>query len=167
MKHSTYHLVAACGTQFEVDLDVWVKGLHINWYLKAGYPCRYTDKGEVYLHRELCDFPIGHVHHRDGNPLNCQRSNLQVVSPAEHVHIHERGNQTRQRVHKAAARSSSGYKGVCWHKGLKRWSAQCVFEGRNRTLGYFDDAEEAALAYDAAVVTERGPGAYTNLIPND
>lgn len=168
-------LKAKCGTRFRVDDDTYQWARECKWYLKEGYPCRYVtstrhgtrDNYEAYLHREIMHFPIGFVHHKDENPLNCQKENLEVLSPAAHLALHEHGEKTRQRIRQAGPRSASGFKGVSWHKLQQRWIAQLCVGGKNHQLGYADDPEEAALRYDAAVIAFIGKGAYTNLIPNE
>jgi len=95
----------------------------------------------IWLHREVA-LRAGYeidgldVDHRDGDRLNCRRSNLR---PATRV----------QNVANSGARSSnkSGFKGVCWHKQHKRWYAQIMADGKNRFLGLFSDPAEAAAAY--------------------
>lgn len=64
---------------------------------------------------------------------------------------------TRQHTHATRPDNTSGYKGVSWAKHAGKWKAQIQIEGRHIYLGYFDDIEEAAAAYDAAAsqVTER------------
>src|SRR6266705_4116602 len=92
-------LTTACGTAFTVDEETWEWAREEKWFLRNGYPCRYEggsgygakDGREFTLHRELMEFPLAVVHHRDGNPLNCCRRNLEVVSAAEHARIHETG----------------------------------------------------------------------------
>jgi hypothetical protein len=169
--------VTGCGTPFVVDDDTFEWAQHEKWFLKKGYPCRYLkgsgygakDYREVYLHRELMDFPIGHVHHKDENPLNCQRGNLKALSVKEHCAEHgdERRANARARCYRSAGNSQSGFKGVYWHKAQRGWTASIKVDGKIRSFGYYDTADDAALVYDAAVIAYRGPGSYTNLIPNE
>lgn len=46
-------------------------------------------------------------------------------------------------------RSVSGYTGVTWHKGKKKWVAYIRLDGRLRYLGAFTDKEEAIKARKA------------------
>lgn len=150
-----------------VDDDVYEWARRHIWKLTNGYPSRRDPVvGLSYLHRELMDYPVGHVHHEDLNPLNCQRENLRVMPVGAHLSLHGLRNaaQVRERIGRAPGRSRSGYKGVCWHIRRRRWVAQFVIAGKNVTLGGYDDADQAALVYDAAVLAYRGTG-YTNLIP--
>lgn len=59
-------------------------------------------------------------------------------------------------------RASSGFKGVYRDRRAGRWQAQIWVDGHNRTLGTFDDAAEAARAYDAAAMETRGMSARLN-----
>ena len=59
------------------------------------YRCPNHDGTPRLVHRELMAAFLGrpllsteHVHHRDGNRLNNALSNLQLVTKAEHNHIH-------------------------------------------------------------------------------
>ena len=43
--------------------------------------------------------------------------------------------------------STSGFKGVGWHKARGRWRAHITRHGKHYSLGYFDTPEEAHAAY--------------------
>lgn len=49
------------------------------------------------------------------------------------------------------SRSKSGVRGVDWHAGNKKWRGTVGHLGKQITVGYFDDLEEA----EAAVVAKR------------
>ena len=94
------------------------------------------------LHREIAgvrDERI--VTFLDDDPRNCTRTNLLVQ---------DRGVYGRRRP----SQSSSGYKGVSPYRG--RWQATIRVEGKLKWLGAFDCEEDAALAYDEAVLHYRG-----------
>lgn len=46
--------------------------------------------------------------------------------------------------------NASGYKGVYWHKHMKRWYAGIRRDGIYKHLGYYKDAKEASLAFNTA-----------------
>eukprot|EP00775_Hariotina_reticulata_P008865 gene8865-9044_t len=51
------------------------------------------------------------------------------------------------------------YRGVFWDRKTKRWRCQLGYQSKKIFLGYFDDAVEAARAYDQKLVELRGAGA--------
>src|SRR4051794_31497544 len=66
-----------------------------------------------YLHRDIMDPPPGHeVVFVDGNRLNCQRTNLRVLTTAE-----------ARRHHRRRRDSASRYKGVYRHAATGKWGA--------------------------------------------
>lgn len=75
--------------------------------------------------------------HRDGNGLNNTRGNLRCASTKEN---------TRNRS--LFSNNKSGFKGVSWHKRIKKWQAGIRVNGKTTHIGYFDDLESAARAYD-------------------
>jgi hypothetical protein len=57
--------------------------------------------------------------------------------------------------------NTSGFKGVSRYRGL-RWRAQIKLRGKYIHLGYFDNANHAALAYDEAAKKMFGEFAFLN-----
>lgn len=51
--------------------------------------------------------------------------------------------------------STSGYRGVTYHKNNEKWIAQITIDNKNKYLGSFNTPEDAALAFDNAVVDNR------------
>jgi hypothetical protein len=76
---------------------------------------------------------VDHINH-DG--FDNRRSNLRLATGAQ--------NQHNKRLQ---ANSTSGYKGVNWHKGTKKWQARIGYNGKRVTLGYFNNPEDAHKAY--------------------
>jgi hypothetical protein len=56
---------------------------------------------------------------------------------------------------KGVERQTSTYRGV-WLKRDNKWAAQITYDGKQRSLGYFADEEEAAKAYDRAARAQHG-----------
>ena len=51
---------------------------------------------------------------------------------------------------RASKAQASSYRGVCWHKPTKHWTAFVSVHGRNFCLGYFKDEVSAARKFDEA-----------------
>lgn len=113
-----------------------------------------TKSGSLLLHRLLVpDAP--QVDHINGNGLDNRRANLRACTNAEN-----------QRNRGRSANNKSGYKGVRWHAASRRWRAQIVSDGQQRTLGHFYSPEAAARAYDRAARQLHGEFARLNF-PDD
>lgn len=94
----------------------------------------------VYMHRAVLDAQPGQrVDHINGDRLDNRRENLRLVSGSQ--------NQQNRRL---ASHSTSGYKGVCWHRGTRKWHTRITVNRKRIHLGYYEDLETAALVYDAA-----------------
>jgi hypothetical protein len=89
--------------------------------------------------------------HKDGNGLNNQRSNLRAATNSQNA-----ANRDKMRT------GTSGYKGVTFDRQTGRWKAQVTVDGRNRHLGRYDTAEEAARAYDRVALEAFGSFARIN-----
>lgn len=100
----------------------------------------------VHLHRVILSAPAGmQADHIDGDGLNNRRSNLRLATPSENAR-----NQRRSRD------NTSGFKGVWWHKGRRKWQAQIMAGGRQQYLGLFNTAEAAHAAYCEAAKSLHG-----------
>lgn len=83
--------------------------------------------------------------HIDGYPLNNQRENLRLATPAQ-------SSMNRGLF----SNNTSGYKGVTWYSRYSKWCAQTKIGGKHINLGYFDTPEEASAVYQKAVETIQG-----------
>ena len=50
----------------------------------------------------------------------------------------------------ATGKKTSRHRGVSWHKATQKWQARTEVGGESRSLGVFDDEDEAARVYAAA-----------------
>ena len=100
-------------------------------------------RGTLLLHSLLTGFE--HVDHINGNGLDNRRTNLRAVTNAQNQY-----NRRRQ------SNNTSGFVGVNWFKPRGRWVARIKHQGVQRFLGYYDTAEDAARARDAAAIELHG-----------
>jgi hypothetical protein len=91
------------------------------------------------------------IDHQDGNTLNCQKYNLRHCTHAENL-----------RNMKLRRTSSTGVKGVDFHKRMGKYRARICFNYKYTHLGFFHDIALAELAYDLAAEKLYGEFALTN-----
>ena len=96
--------------------------------------------------------------------LNCSDNsgtpavvNHKRLRPARKSNIGRRGISRRP-----LRKKTSQFKGVCWHKDARKWTARIKLEGKGYYLGCFAKEADAARAYDEAAVGMFGEGAYLN-----
>jgi hypothetical protein len=130
--------------------------------LKNGpYACRFVSEAGTrqiaYLHRVIYELANGQipdkiqVDHVNRNGLDCRISNLRLAT------------NTQNQANKGRSKNNaSGFKGVSWSKRVGKFAAYIKVDGKNKFLGYFDVALDAALVYDEAVISLRGEFAKTN-----
>lgn len=108
----------------------------------GSYRRLHIGKLKVYAHRAAWAMVYGewpkYVDHINGDKLDNRLANLRACSM--------RQNSGNSRL---SSTNKSGYKGVCWHRAMKKWHAQ--IKGRG-SLGFFDTPQEAHEAYKAAAV---------------
>ena len=63
-------------------------------------------------------------------------------------------NQTVQNQNTRVIRrnNTSGYRGVVWHKRVKKWASSVQVEKKRKNLGYFNNAKDGAIAYNNYVL---------------
>ena len=111
-----------------------------------------SDSGDVQLTQILLHPGENeYVDHIDGDPTNNRRSNLRVARPYENAW-------------NAALKSSnsSGYKGVYFHKASGKYQVSIRVNGQRIFIGYFDNPEDGARAYDKAARFFHGEFACVN-----
>jgi hypothetical protein len=102
-------------------------------------------RGVIFLHRVVYEHYFGAIpsgmviDHIDRNPLNNLPSNLRIST-----HSRNSANRGRNR------NNTSGYSGVAWCEKPRRWRARLMVERRHVYLGYFAEAQDAALAVNDA-----------------
>jgi hypothetical protein len=128
-----------------------------SWHLGArGYACRAVRTGkkttQILMHREIMNIPAGmETDHINRNKIDNRKSNLRICT------------RTQNEQNKPGkVYNTSGYKGVCWHKGFGKWTARIRVDKKQINLGSFLTAEEAAHVYDKAARKHHGEFAVTN-----
>lgn len=118
------------------------------WYAKTR-----IDGSEILMHRFILNVPEGkQVDHINGDGLDNRRCNLRICVPSQNMM-----NQTNFRG------GTSKFKGVSWYKAGEKWRAYINKDGRQISLGYFEDEKQAARAYDEAAAELFGEFAYLNV----
>lgn len=131
------------------------------WYSsKRGYARRTAngtaDTASTLMHRVILEFHgydlMGmDVDHINGNPLDNRKSNLRIVSHQENCFNR-----------KLSRNNSTGHKGVSVYRPNGKFKASIKVNYQQKHLGYFDTAEEAAIAYNKAAVQYFGECARLN-----
>ena len=142
-----------------VDAEDYYRLAKFNWHAMLGrtttYAARRASGKAIKMHRVIMDAPEGLVvDHIDHNGLNNTRTNLRLCTAAQNCRNVLLNNG-----------STSRYKGVCWNKNLKKWSAATRFNTKTYHLGYFEDEIDAAKAYDKRAVELHGEFACPNFPP--
>ncbi len=143
MAQRTRELRLSDGSSVILDEPDFWRYLKTRLFISNGYVCFRDDDGRIRrLHREI----VGVSDHRvvlflDGDARNCVRRNL---------HIQDRSVLARSRPAQGACK----YKGVSPYRG--KWQATIRLDGVLKWLGSFATPEEAARAYDEAVLKFRG-----------
>jgi hypothetical protein len=144
-----------------VNAEDFARLAQYNWCLDAhGYACARICGKVVKAHRFILGLSKGDpsVDHRDGNPLNCQRSNLRLSTQQQNMH------NKRQR-----SDSSSPYTGVevRSHSLVRPYRAYIRHDARLVRIGSFSNSEDAARAYDRKAIELFGEFAKTNFPVTD
>jgi 3'-phosphoadenosine 5'-phosphosulfate sulfotransferase len=93
-----------------------------------------------------------YIDHIDGNRKNNHVSNLRFATSSEN-------SMNRAKI----GNTSSIYKGVCFHIRKNKWIASIMIDGKSKHLGYFENEEDAGLAYNKKAIELFG--AYAKLNP--
>ena len=97
-----------------------------------------------------------YIDHIDGNPSNNHLSNLRPLTHQQNLRA------SNKRV------GRSGYRGVGWDSRRDKWQATIsTLEGKQISLGYYDDPKEAARAWNAAAFDHGYLPEALNIIDED
>jgi hypothetical protein len=81
---------------------------------------------------------------------------------AARAHYREKAQLNFPAEGESGPRKSSKYGGVSWDKSNSKWVARISYAGKRHHLGCFENAEEAAKAYDRAAKVHKGKRAQLN-----
>jgi len=91
------------------------------------------------------------VDHSNGDGLDNRKENLRKATTSQnHANISKRSS------------GSSSFKGVDWHKRTRKWRARVMKNYEDNHIGYFDNEEDAARAYDRMALIVFGKFAKLN-----
>ena len=125
--------------KFYFDLDAYDKIKGYCWFEHMTMPNFSTLSAfdpatgrTVYMH-----ILLGYKYHDhiDHNELNNLRANLRPATQAENA-----------KNRKLSINNTSGVTGVCWHKRKQLWQARIYVDKQRKTLGYFENKEDAIRA---------------------
>lgn len=100
------------------------------------------------MHRELLGLKRGDPHGdhvRPADTLDNRRSNLRLASCSQ--------NKANSRKH---SNNTSGFKGVSWHKDVKKYSVNLMVNRKSMFLGYVDKPEDGHAIYCEAATRLQG-----------
>lgn len=131
---------------------------HVVWGSRTYYASRNSRIGKkriaIKMHREILDPPeplvVDHINQKG---FDNRKANLRPATRAQNA------------VNKSIAATSSGssqYRGVTWHKNIKKWQAHIGVKYKQINIGYFDNEIEAAKAYDELAKKHHGEFAVLN-----
>lgn len=109
------------------------------WHvLQTDYAARSTWKPRrmIYMHRVIAGAPKNKVvDHINGDSLFNACWNLRIVTQSQNI------ENARFWKH-----NTSGFKGVAWHKQQECWRAYIMVDGKQKSLGLYDDIADAVVA---------------------
>ena len=112
--------------------------LYINGYMKSHHIHQLVAQAFIdqnYISNGLV------VNHRDGNPLNNNLENLEIVT----YRINTSTEKCKNRI------VTSTLTGVSWNKSYSKWQSHIRIERKTFYLGYFTDEIEAGEIYQRAL----------------
>jgi hypothetical protein len=110
------------------------------WYARRTLRDAESGRCMELMHRRILNAADGlYVDHANGDGLDNRRANLRLAT----------NSQNQANRHRLSL-NTSGYRGVCWNSGCRKWQAGIKKMGRSYHLGLYDTPQVEALAYDRA-----------------
>lgn len=95
----------------------------------------------VFMHRVINETPDGYfTDHINQNKLDNRKKNLRTVTRSQNQHNRSAYN----------TKKISKFKGVFFHKRAKKFTSAIRVDGKLKHLGYFENENDAACAYNNA-----------------
>ncbi len=147
-----------------VDAEDYDKLIKFNWALlrtQCGQEYAISTGNKVPMHRIIMKSKKNtQIDHKNHNGLDNRKINLRQCTPTQ--------NQCNRRKNKTQNKKPcvSKYKGI--HKQSQRnkcWVAQISIKGNRKTIGYYKNEVDAAIAYDKTATNFFGEFAYLNFPP--
>ena len=119
-----------------------IKGSIAGCIHPSGYKVVTVNSKTHKLHRIIWNMFVGpipkgfYIDHINGNKIDNRIENLRLAT-----------NSQNQQNRPAPKNSSSGYRGVTWHKAAKKWMSRICCNGKRITIGLFETPEDAYKAY--------------------
>lgn len=131
-----YDRLCKFGHRLQLRYDKTIKGFYVHFKVKPLGVTKINGKDVrrcIRLHRWIMNCPrhleVDHINH---NTLDNRKCNLRKVTTRE--------NQLNKR------NNTSGCPGVRWHSQGKKWNARIVINGKEKSLGIFNNFEDAVNA---------------------
>lgn len=143
-----------------VDDDDYDHLIRYSWFAKKNHKKYYAQRRfglkHFQMHDEIMPPPKGFtVDHINCNSLDNRKCNLRYATQKQQCFNRGKTDHT-----------SSIYKGVSFHIGKKKWTAQIKKDGKTICLGTFSNEVDAALAYDKKALELFGEYAKLNFSPD-
>lgn len=130
-----------------IDLDDLDRVINFpyTWYAKYNktndcfyvYSSPYNTKTQrcnpLFLHQFIMNAEGRTVDHKDNDTFNNCKSNLRISTDSDNSKNRKSKNSN----------NTSGYRNVSWSKRDKKWVVQMQIDKKHKTLGRFDDVDEA------------------------
>lgn len=127
------------------------------WHISNGYAIAHFYQNEKRttkrMHRLIMNEPQNfQIDHINRNKLNNTKINLRVVT------------NSQNQMNSPKQKGSSKFKGVWWHKNTMKWVSVIKANKIKYYLGYFENEEDAARAYNKKAKEVHGEYAYLNKV---
>lgn len=132
--------------------------------VQIGSPAAYADS----KYKRICIFNGRYLEHRavwalvHGRDSEVQIDHINLDTFDNRIeNLREASHGLNRANSRLSSNSTSGLKGVTWHKSARRWTAHIGVNGRKLSLGSFDNPDDAHRAYAEAARHHFGDFART------